>query len=127
MSYHYEFDSWNRILLVVAYDRVDDCELQELYFGVRKRKDEDHALTGILDLSGVTDFDVRSETIRGLANMPANFEDPTIRAAVAPTDFLFGIARMFQLRGAATRNHLRVVRTLNEAFVLLGVASPQFQ
>jgi hypothetical protein len=30
MSYHYEFDSRNRILLAVAYDRVDDFELQEL-------------------------------------------------------------------------------------------------
>jgi hypothetical protein len=127
MSYHFEFDSRNRILLAVAYGRVDDSEMQELCFGTRKRKDEDDALTGILDLSEVTDFDVRSETIRGLANMPPNFEDPTIRAAVTPTDFLFGIARMFQSRGAATRRQLHIVRTFNEALVLLGVESPQFQ
>lgn len=127
MSHHFEFDSRNRLLLAVAYGRVDDTELQELYFSMRKRKDEDHALTGILDLAGVTDFDVRSETIRGLADMPPNFEDPTLRAVAAPTDFLFGLARMFQSRGAATREQLHIVRTLNEALVLLGVASPQFQ
>jgi hypothetical protein len=84
MSYHYEFDSRNRLLLAVAYDRVDDSELRELYFGIRKRKDEDHALTGVLDLTEVTDFDVRSEIIRGLADMPPNFQDPTLRAVVAP-------------------------------------------
>lgn len=127
MSYHYEFDTQNRILLALACDRVDDFELQELYFGIRKRKDEDHALTGILDLSGVTDFDVRSETIRGLANLPGNFEDPTVRAIVAPNDFLFGIARMLQSRGSATREQLHIVRTLSEALILLGGASPQFQ
>jgi hypothetical protein len=126
MSYHYEFDTLNRLLLAVVYGRVDDSEVQELYFGIRKRKDEDHALTGIVDFTGVTDFDVRSDTIRGLANMPPNFEDPTIRAAVAPTDFLFGIARMFQAHGAATREQLHIVRTLNEALVLLDVASPHF-
>jgi hypothetical protein len=127
MPHHYEFDRQNRLLLAVAYGRVEDSELQELYFGIRKRKDENHALTGILDLTGVTDFDVRSETIRGLANTPPNFEDPALRAVVAPTDFLFGMARMFQLRGAATREQLHIVRSFKEAFVLLGVASPQFR
>ena len=126
MSYHYEFDSRNRILLAVIYGRVDDSEMRELYFGIRKRKDEDHALTGIADFTGVTDFNVRSETIRGLANLPPNFEDPTIRAAVTPTDFLFGIARMFRAHGAATREQLYIVRTLNQALLLLGVESPQF-
>jgi hypothetical protein len=126
MSHHYEFDSRNRLLLAVVYGRVDDSEMQELYFGIRKRKDEDHAVTGIVDFTEVTDLDVCSDTIRGLANMPPNFEDPTIRAAVAPTDFLFGIARMFQAHGAATREQLHIVRTLKEALVLLGVESPQF-
>ena len=126
MSYHFEFDSRNRLLLAVAHGRVDDSEMRELYFGIQKRKDEDRALTCIIDFTGVTDLDVRSDTIRGLANMPPNFEDPTIRAAVAPTDFLFGIARMFQAQGADTREQLCIVRTLNEALVLLGVESPQF-
>jgi hypothetical protein len=126
MAYHYEFDSRNRILLAVVYGRVDDSEMHELYFGIRKRKDEVHALTGIVDFTGVTDLNVRSETIRGLANLPPNFEDPVVRAAVAPTDFLFGIARMFQAHGAATREQLHIVRTLNEALVLLGVESSHF-
>jgi hypothetical protein len=127
MSYHFEFDSGNRLLLAVAYGRVDDSEFQELYFAIRNRKDEDQALTGILDLAGVTDFDVRSETTRGLANMPGNFEDPTLRAVVAPDDLLFGMFRVLQSRGAATREQLHIVRTFNDALVLLGVASPQFQ
>jgi hypothetical protein len=127
MPHHYEFDSRNRILLAVAYGRIDDSELWELYVGIAKRKDEDHALTGILDLTGVTDFNVRTETIRGLGLVPTVFPDPTLRAVVAPTDLLFGIARMFQSLGADDRERLQIVQTLNEALGLLGVASPQFQ
>ncbi len=127
MSYHYEFDSRSRTLLSAVEGRIDDSELEELYFGIRKLKYKDNALTGILDLTGVTDFDVRSETIRGLAHLPTIFEDPTLRAVIAPTDFLFGMARMFQIRGSETREQLHVVRTLKEALVLLGVSSPQFR
>ena len=67
-----------------------------------------------------------SQTIRGLANMPGNFEDPTVRAIVAPNDFLFGMFRVLQSRGAATREQLHIVRTFNEALTVLGVISPQF-
>ena len=99
MAYHYEFDGRSRTLLAAAEGRMDDSELEELYFGVRRLKYKDNALTCILDLTTVSDFDVRSETIRGLAHLPAIFEDPTLRAVIAPTDFLFGMARMFQIRG----------------------------
>jgi len=126
MAYHYEFDGRSRTLLAAAEGRMDDSELEELYFGVRRLKYKDNALTCILDLTTVSDFDVRSETIRGLAHLPAIFEDPTLRAVIAPTDFLFGMARMFQIRGSETREQLHVVRTLNQALVLLGVSSPQF-
>ncbi len=122
MSYHFEFDSGSRIHLAVVQGRINDSELQELYFEMQKRP-----LIGILDLTGVTDFDVRSETIRGLANLPPTAQSPRLRAVVAPTDSLFGIVRMFQLRGAATRERLHIVRTLREALELLGVSSPQFR
>ena len=126
MSYHYEFDGPSRTLLSAIVGRIDDCELEELYFGIRRLKYKDNALTCILDLTRVTDFDVRSETIRGLAHLPAIFEDPTLREVIAPTDFLFEMARMFQIRGSETREQLHVVRTINEALVLLGVSSPEF-
>lgn len=127
MSYHYEFDSRSCTLLAAVEGRIDDSELEELYFGVRRLKYKDNALTCILDLTRVTNFDVCSETIRGLAHLPAIFEGPTLCAVIAPTDLLFGMARMFQITVSETRKQLHVVRTLNEALVLLGVSSPQFR
>jgi hypothetical protein len=127
MSYHYEFDGRNRILLAVADGRIDDSEMRELYFAIRKRKEEVDALTGILDLTGVTVFDVSSQTIRELAHHPPNFDDPTLRAVVAPTDLMYGMARMFQTEGSYTREQLHIVRALDEALTLLGAVVPQFK
>jgi hypothetical protein len=33
MSYHYELDGPSRTLLSAIVGRIDDCELEELYFG----------------------------------------------------------------------------------------------
>jgi hypothetical protein len=93
---------------------------------MRRRKEEEHALIGVLDLTGVTAFDVDSQVIRRLTLLPPNFPDPTFKAIVAPTDFLFGMMRMFQIGGSETRQQLHVVRTLNEALTLLGAEDAQF-
>ena len=126
MSYYYQFDDKRRILLAVQYGHVDDTEARQMYLDIRRRKDEEHALTCILDLTPVTKFDVSTQTVRDLAYLPPNFTDPTLRAVVAPTDFLFGMARMFQIRGSETREELHIVRTLGEALTLLDAEEAQF-
>lgn len=63
MSYHYEFDGPSRTLLSAIVGRIDDCELEELYFGIRRLRYRDKRADRILDLTSVTDFDVRSETV----------------------------------------------------------------
>lgn len=100
--------------------------MRELYFDIRRRKDEEHPLTGVMDMSGVTAFNVSPQVIRELACHPPNFVDPTLRAIIAPTDFLFGMARMFQIVGAETRRALHVVRTMDEALTLLDARGAQF-
>jgi len=126
MPYYFELDDRHRILLVVAYGDIGENELRELYFDIRRRKDEEQSLTGILDFTEVMAFDIRSQVIRELAAYPPNFADPTLRAVVAPTDHLFAMARMFQFIGFETREQLHVVRTLDEALTLLGAEDAQF-
>jgi hypothetical protein len=127
VPYYYQFEDRYRILLVVAYGSVDEDELRELYFDIRRRKDEEHSLTGILDLTEVTFFNVNAGVICGLALLPPNFVDPTLRAVVAPTDFLFGMARMFQITGSDTRRGLLIVRTLSEALSALNFKDVHFR
>lgn len=44
-----------------------------------------------------------------------------------PRDFIYGLARMFQILTEETQPELRVVRTMEEAYRLLEVSSPEFE
>lgn len=80
------------------------------------------------DFSGVSSFEVSPEAIRALAaRAPADPLASRPRAIVAPTAQIFGLARMFELSGDATRPNLHVVRTTREAYALLGVTEPHFE
>jgi hypothetical protein len=50
-----------------------------------------------------------------------------MRILVIPKDFIFGMARMFQMITEKTRPELQVVRTLEDAYLLLKVETPDFR
>jgi hypothetical protein len=75
----------------------------------------------LVDVSGVTAFDVPTEDLRELAMENSPFDASSIRVLVAPADLLFGLARMFQGFGGETRPNLIVVRSLAEAYRTLGL------
>jgi hypothetical protein len=50
-----------------------------------------------------------------------------IRVLVIPQLFIYGLARMFQILGEKSRPDLQVVRTMEEAYHLLGVEFPDFR
>jgi DNA-binding NarL/FixJ family response regulator len=81
-----------------------------------------------IDLSGVTSVDVTLDAIHELA--AASPVDPVAsrpRVIVAPNDQIFGLARMFQMTGKATRPNLRVAQNARQVFALLGVTTPHFK
>jgi hypothetical protein len=45
---------------------------------------------------------------------------------VAAKDVVYGATRMFQVLSENTRKNVHVVRTLDEAYKLLGIESPRF-
>jgi len=85
-------------------------------------------VTDLMDMSAVTAFEVSAQTARELARSAPALPDPNhVRIIVAPADHIFGIARLFQFEGDSTRPNLHVVRTLREAWVLLGAQDPRFE
>ena len=81
-----------------------------------------------MDCSLVTEFDVSADLIRQLANQEPVLSDPTRpRFIVASKALVFGLARMFQIMGEHSRPLLRVVRTMDETLVALGVKSLHFE
>ncbi len=49
------------------------------------------------------------------------------RVIIAPADHAFGMARIFEIEGEATRPNLHVVRSAKEAFVIFGVEMEEAQ
>lgn len=127
MGFRFEFDPANKILLARFEGQLTAESLAEFYKAVREHSTATDANAGIMDLSSVTGFPVSSEFIRQLARREPAMPDATRpRIIVAPQAHVFGLARMFQIVGEATRPRLAVVRTLDEALLALGVQSPHF-
>ena len=129
MGVRFEFDAENKILLGQFEGRLTDQSVVEIYQAIRKYSVATDARAGILDFSFVSEFAATSDAIRNLARQEPAMPDAVNRprVVVAPATHLFGIARMFQIVGQHKRPSLTVVRTLDEAFAVLGVQSPRFE
>jgi hypothetical protein len=122
VPYQVEFDSTNQILRARFEGRVTDEELKAYYQRAREIVAQINPRAGITDFSAVTSFEVSPDTIRGLANLPPAMPDPAKpRFIVAPTPYVFGMARMFEIEGKETRPNNHVVRTMREVCAVLGV------
>jgi hypothetical protein len=127
MSYHFDFDSTHRILRCRFEGRVTDDELKEYYVVAARLVAVKDPTFGITDFTAADSVDVAPETVRELASLPPVIRDQNrIRCVVAPSDKVFGLARMFELQGEGTRVNLHVVRTMKEALAILGVQKPHF-
>jgi hypothetical protein len=124
MEYFFEFDPVNKILRCCRRGRVTDALIFEVYSEAQRLLESRAPCRGIDDLSGVTEFAVSTETIKKLADKSA-FSVLEVLVVVAPQAHLYGLSRMYSILTEATRR-VQVVRTMEEAYSLLGVSSPQF-
>jgi hypothetical protein len=125
-GFRVEFDQVNKILLMRVEGRLTDESLPYLYGASRKHSSATDARVSIVDLSSVSDFAVSSQSIQTLAHQKPASPDSKHRCfIVAPAGLAFGLCRMFQILGEATRPLLQVVHTLGEVFEA-GILSPHF-
>ena len=127
MPYHFEFDFEHKILLTVMEGEIQGVEISTIDQDMRDRIARMQPAAGISDLSGVTNFNVPSPIMRAAALQPAPFPPETRRFIVAPSDFLFGMSRMYELVADRPEGKLRVVRSREEALAALGVPNPRFE
>jgi len=99
---------------------VTGAELLQTYRRIYCASDVDPSLDGLVDMRAVRTLDVESASIWDLGRLLAGASAPGVPrrvALVAPTDFLFGTARMFEaLASSQDRStEYRAVRRMNEA------------
>jgi DNA-binding response OmpR family regulator len=123
--FHFEFDPANKIFHAKFHGPVTDESIKDFYRTAASMVADTDFRGSIADFSGITSVHVTRDAIRELAALPP--ADPMVsrpRVIVTPNALLFGLARMFQVCGKATRPNLHVVRNLPQAFALLRVATP---
>lgn len=126
MNIAVDFDAKNNILRGTLEGAMTGEVLLDLYERATQYMASHPPCRGILDFSGVTDFEVPSDAIRQVAASPPVVPAGFMRVLVIPQVFIFGLARMFQILGEKHRPELQVVRTMKEAYQLLGLEQPEF-
>lgn len=128
MPYAFDFDSANRILRCRLNGEVNDEVLKDFFQAGSKHAIRIHPAAGVVDLSEVASFDVSTPAIKALAKSTPVLHDPGLRRVViAPSPGIYGMMRMFEMEGEATRPGLQVVRSEREAWAILAVRNPRFE
>jgi hypothetical protein len=129
MAYSFEFDSESGTLLARFKGQVTSEAFGEFYnVSVPQLAANDKIRGWIVDFSSVSSFEVSPETIRALAwSRPADPDSSRTRVFVAPAPNVYGLARMFVSHGDDTRPNLHVVRSMEDAYAVLGISKPKFE
>jgi hypothetical protein len=128
MAFRFEFDPAHRILGIRFWDRVTEDDLSYFYRMSALLVGSLDPASAVIDFSDVTSFDSSAQFMKRLAALPPAMpraERP--RIVVAPQDEVFGLARLFEMAGEATRPNFHVVRSTREAWAILGVEEPRFK
>jgi len=122
----FEFDPVNNILRYSWDGNLTDEVLLEGDAAGRRLLAARPPCRGIQDFSKVTTVTATSETIKKIASLPPAYGPGQAVVFVAPKDVVYGLSRMFATFGEQSRPRADVVRTMEEAYRLLRVDSPQF-
>ena len=128
MAFTFDFDPIHQILRSTFSGKVDDEDLLNhqrmgalLVTSLGPR-------FAIIDLSAADPFEATADGMRALAKLPPampQVERP--RVVVAPSDHTFGMAQIFAIEGEATRPNLHVVRSVRQAWAILGAEMKEAQ
>jgi len=127
MDYLIDIDETHHAFRVTVTTAVlTDDELTDMYRVLQRFACKGGPYSAIVDLSQVVHMPVSAKTIRTLAASAPAVPAGTPRVIVAREPIAFGLSRMFELSRDAMGGQLQVVRSMDEAYGLLGVTSGDF-
>ena len=128
MGFRIDYDSSHEIVRVSVGGVFTDHILRESYCALRRFNDSYSACCGIADCTRVTDVQLSGSAVRWMAAFkPPVFPPDMLKVLISPKDVMFGMSRMFQEAGFGMRWNIRVVRTTDEAFRVIGVELSTFR
>ena len=124
MSVVLKIDRRRRIVVSTFYGEVSDDEILRHGQDIQADPDFNPNFDEIVDFTSVTRSLVSEAALGMLASNKSIFSSQTRHIIVTPADRLFKLAQKYKALTAVTRPRLFVVRTLDEAYQLLGIESP---
>jgi hypothetical protein len=111
----------SRKLVITTYSGdVTDADVARQISEISQQSPYGPTYRAITDFTEVTQFNISSSEIRSVADSESPLADAR-RVMVAPSDVAYGTSRMFQILASRTRPNITVVRTLSEAYAVLGI------
>ena len=122
-----QFDRKHHVLLITYGKVATPASALTAYNSVERFVSSEGPCSVLADLSTIENVDVPGDFVRSLAWMPTVKPPGLQRVVVAPRGDVYGLSRMFQLYRDKVSSDVHVVRTLEEAYSLLGLEEPEFE
>jgi hypothetical protein len=126
VDFELAYDPKNRVLLVFMGKTVTKASAVAAQNAARSFIEAEGPCSVIANLSGVEREELPGYWVRSLARTPSVVGSGRWLILVAPQPLMYGLCRMFHLWRDEAENH-KIVRTLDEAYALLGVKPEDFQ
>jgi hypothetical protein len=128
MAHRLEFDFQHRILLIIHEGTVHGQEIEKLGDQLKPQLSVLNPSAAISDFSGATAVHITSYMVQHLAMKDAASCLRILRRfIVAPREYQFGLARMYELCAHPPFVDLCIVRSKEEALTIIGVQNPKFE
>jgi hypothetical protein len=114
MPVTFHIDPVRRRIFSTLEGVVTDKDLVQFQQNLLADANFDPSHSHLADCSGITRFDVSSQTVRSLA-LPTLYAQGARLAIVAKLEIVFGMARMFQMLREGIAEEVRVFRDLDQA------------
>jgi hypothetical protein len=121
-----DLDPTHLVLRVTVTGSLTDEAAKEVYRTLARLASRGGPYAAVTDLSQVVDFHVSSDTVRTLAASDPAVPGGRPKVIVAREPALYGLARMGELIRDSMGGQLQIVRSMDEAYELLGASREDF-
>jgi len=120
MSVQIEVDKQRKVVITRFIGDCQPADLLGLSGQIRSHQNFDPSFSEIVDFSGVTSGDISSAALQQHLKRESIFSPTSLHVVIAPQSYIFGLARMGQVYAEKTRPNFAVVKSMEEAYEVLG-------
>ena len=122
-----QFDPKHQVWLITLRGVVTEASALDACAAVERFIAAEGPWSGIADLSAIEKAEISGESVRSLAAKRPVAPGGKVCILVTAQDVIYGLSRMFQILRDQIGSNIQIVHTLEEAFALLGLESPEFR